>query len=230
MKKLILLFISLLAVGAAFQSCDNTKTYAEMLEEERDGVNDFINKLLEVEKVPTLYRLGKFMNSYQGKYLLCDCSGLIKGILWGYPKHGKYGSNGVPDVNAHSLMFQWCNGVSSDMSSSKIQKGELLWLDGHCGVYLGNGNVVESSPKWENGIQITKLSQRKWLRHGKLLFIDYSANSNVSNSTRIDINKVVDDVINGKYGNGHENRRKQIEKLGLNYEEVRKLVNQKLKG
>ena len=41
MKKLILLFISLLAVGAAFQSCDNTKTYAEMLEEERDGVNDF---------------------------------------------------------------------------------------------------------------------------------------------------------------------------------------------
>lgn len=27
-----------------FQSCDNTKTYAEMLEEERDGVNDFINK------------------------------------------------------------------------------------------------------------------------------------------------------------------------------------------
>ena len=44
MKKLILLFISLLAVGAAFQSCDNTKTYDEMLEEERDGVNDFINK------------------------------------------------------------------------------------------------------------------------------------------------------------------------------------------
>lgn len=42
MKKLILLFISLVTVGAIFQSCDNTKTYAEMLEEERDGVNDFI--------------------------------------------------------------------------------------------------------------------------------------------------------------------------------------------
>lgn len=194
------------------------------------NVNDFVKKLLEVEKIPTLYRLGKFMNSYQGKYLLCDCSGLIKGILWGYPKNGKYASNDVPDVNAHSLMFQLCNGISSDMSQSKIQKGELLWLDGHCGVYLGNGNVVECSPKWENGIQITKLSQRKWIRHGKLLFIDYGSNSNVSNSTRIDINKVVDDVINGKYGNGNENRRKQIEKLGLNYEEVRKLVNQKLKG
>ena len=27
-----------------FQACDDTKTYAEMLEEERDGVNDFIKK------------------------------------------------------------------------------------------------------------------------------------------------------------------------------------------
>ena len=44
MKKLILLFISLLAVGAAFQSCDNTKSFSEMLEEERDCVNDFIIK------------------------------------------------------------------------------------------------------------------------------------------------------------------------------------------
>ena len=44
MKKLILLFISLLALGAFFQACDDTKTYAEMLEEERDGVNDFIKK------------------------------------------------------------------------------------------------------------------------------------------------------------------------------------------
>lgn len=44
MKKLIVLFISLVAVGAIFHSCDNSKTYAEMLEEERDGVEDFINK------------------------------------------------------------------------------------------------------------------------------------------------------------------------------------------
>lgn len=194
------------------------------------NVNDFINKLLEVEKMPTLYKLGKFMNTYQGKYLLCDCSGLVKGILWGYPNNGKYASNGVPDVNAHSLIFQWCNSVSNDMKESNITKGELLWMDGHCGIYIGNSKVVESTPRWENGIQITKLSQRKWLRHGKLLFIDYVGNSDVSNSSRVDINKVVDDVIKGKYGNGHENRRKQIEKIGLNYDEVRKLVNQKLKG
>lgn len=44
MKKLIVLFISLVAAGAIFHSCDDSKTYAEMLEEERDGVEDFINK------------------------------------------------------------------------------------------------------------------------------------------------------------------------------------------
>ena len=33
MKKLTLFFLSLLVCGLAFQACDNTKTYAEMLEE-----------------------------------------------------------------------------------------------------------------------------------------------------------------------------------------------------
>ena len=44
MKKLVSLFIALLAIGGIFQSCDNSKTYAEMLEEERDAVNAFIKK------------------------------------------------------------------------------------------------------------------------------------------------------------------------------------------
>lgn len=35
MKKLTLFFLSLLACGLAFQACDNTKTYAEMLRRKR---------------------------------------------------------------------------------------------------------------------------------------------------------------------------------------------------
>lgn len=42
MKKLLLFFFSLLAFGYIFQACDNTKTYAEMLDEEKDAVNAFI--------------------------------------------------------------------------------------------------------------------------------------------------------------------------------------------
>ena len=42
MKKLVLLFLSLLAFSFAFQACDDSKTYAEMLEEEDDAIAAFI--------------------------------------------------------------------------------------------------------------------------------------------------------------------------------------------
>lgn len=42
MKKLTLFFLALLAVCVAFQACDNTKTYAEMLDEEKDAIRAFI--------------------------------------------------------------------------------------------------------------------------------------------------------------------------------------------
>ena len=44
MKKLTLFFLSLLAFGLSFQACDDGKTYAEMLDEEKDVINDFIKK------------------------------------------------------------------------------------------------------------------------------------------------------------------------------------------
>ncbi|MDR0939982.1 MAG: DUF4827 domain-containing protein [Mediterranea sp.] len=43
MKKLLFLFLSLLVAGSLFQACDNQKTYAEMLEDEKDAVNKFIS-------------------------------------------------------------------------------------------------------------------------------------------------------------------------------------------
>ena len=37
MKKLVFLFLSLLTAGSLFQACDDSKTYAEMLEDEKNG-------------------------------------------------------------------------------------------------------------------------------------------------------------------------------------------------
>lgn len=42
MKKLTLFFLSLLALSLAFQACDNTKTYAEMLDEEKEAIRNYI--------------------------------------------------------------------------------------------------------------------------------------------------------------------------------------------
>lgn len=141
------------------------------------NVDVFIAKILEYEKMPTIYKLGKFMNSYRkgkkGTFLECDCSGLIKGTLWGYPYNGKYG-HFYPDVNANTIMNTYCYKQSSDFS--KISKGEFVWMNGHIGVYIGNGKVCECSPKWENGIQITNLNARNWKKHGYSRWLDYSSN------------------------------------------------------
>lgn len=191
------------------------------------NVNDFIAKILTYEKLPTIYKLGKFMNSYRkgknGNYLECDCSGLIKGTLWGYPYNGKYG-NSYPDVNANSIMSNYCYNQSSDFS--KISKGEFVWMNGHIGVYIGNGKVCECSPKWENGIQITNLNARNWKKHGFSKWLDYNSNSNTNTNKTWDIEAIARDVLNGKYGNGHETRKKMIGCDDLTYQKIRKRVNE----
>lgn len=195
-------------------------------------VNEFCDNALAVEKIPTLYKLGTFMNKKSGKYLLCDCSGLIKGILWGFPKSGKYASNYVPDVNADTMISKYCSLTTNDFS--KLEKGMVVWMKGHIGIYCGDGIVVESSPKWENGIQRTyargcpvtnkyKLNTRTWQKCGKLKWIDYT-----SSKTTKSIEEVARDVINGKYGNGKE-RIDRLTKEGYNYSEVQKVVNNLLK-
>lgn len=113
-----------------------------------------------------------------------DCVCLIKSVLWGWngdktKSYGgaKYNSKGVPDVNADG-MIKLCSNVTTDFS--KIEVGEAVWTNGHIGVYIGDGLVVECTPAWKNKVQITACNNpksgyntRKWKKHGKLPYIDY---------------------------------------------------------
>lgn len=115
-----------------------------------------------------------------------DCVCLIKSVLWGWngqtdKSYGGavYCSNGVPDLNADGL-FDRCFDVSDDFTS--IEPGEMLHMDGHCGVYIGDGLAVECTPKWSDGVQVTNVlnvcrnpnyNGRTWKRHGKLPWISY---------------------------------------------------------
>ena len=118
-------------------------------------------------------------------YFMFDCIGLIKGILWGWKGSNAiyggagYAVNGVPDVNTEGMLSK-CKSVSTDFS--KIEVGEYLWMNGHCGVYIGNGLAVECTPKWDNKVQITAVGNigkksgyntRTWTKHGKLPYITY---------------------------------------------------------
>lgn len=120
----------------------------------------------------------KMINNANSNTFGFDCVCLIKGILWGWNGNvnktyggAKYKANGVPDVGANGIL-KYCTNVSTDFKN--IIPGEIVWMDGHVGIYIGNSEVVECTPAWKNNVQITKLSKRKWLKHGKLKFIDYT--------------------------------------------------------
>ena len=116
-----------------------------------------------------------------------DCVCLLKGILWGWNGNvndtyggAKYGSHGVPDTNADSMFNQYCYNRSSDFSN--IQVGEFVWMKGHIGVYVGDNLVVECTPIWKDGCQLTGLGNRggvsgyptrTWTMHGKSRFLEY---------------------------------------------------------
>ena len=113
-----------------------------------------------------------------------DCVCLIKGVLWGWcgdtsKNYGGayYCSNGVPDLGTERMISVCCE-VSTDFSD--IEVGELLWMKGHVGLYIGSGLAVECTPSWQNKVQITACNRsvkgykrRNWTKHGKLPYVDY---------------------------------------------------------
>lgn len=175
--------------------------------------NDFIKKAKLAESLSTLYVMGGFgapagyrnnRERYSTNYdynkkrkdqiyaapdncFFFDCIGLIKGILWGFTgdpnkQYGGavYSSNGVPDTN-ESGMIAKCSNVSNNFND--ILPGEMLYMKGHAGIYIGNGLAIESSPAWQNKVQITavlnigikaRYNGRKWEKHGRLPWVKYT--------------------------------------------------------
>ena len=115
-----------------------------------------------------------------------DCCGLPKGILFGWDASpdlvygaAVYESNGVPDFGTN--VINDCIGVSTDFSN--VVPGELLWIDGHVGIYIGDGYAIECTTAWTDRVQKTVVTNikkaasgehgRKWTKHGKLPWVEY---------------------------------------------------------
>lgn len=164
---------------------------------------EFIERLVMLTELPTLYVKGgigrpltdenkkkaieqysynkgrekKIMSASSATFGF-DCIGSVKSVLWGFdgditkPLGGAvYESNGYKDVTEKGFLDTYCVSVSGNMNN--ITPGEFLWMRGHCGVYLGNGEVFEATPYYKDGAQITKLTLRKWLNHGLIEGIAY---------------------------------------------------------
>ena len=108
--------------------------------------------------------------------IACDCTGLVKWCLWtggNISKPPKY--DGKTD-NSASGWYSVAK-VRGMISTMPERIGLILSYPGHCGVYIGDGNVIEcTKSQFKNGVVQTKLSDRKWEKWSQCPYIEYLPN------------------------------------------------------
>lgn len=101
-----------------------------------------------------------------------DCVGLIKGYGWYNPDSGeiKVGTNGMADVTANG-MFDAAT-VKGTIDTIPETPGLAVWQDGHIGIYIGNGEVIEAMGT-EQGVVKTTLPSG-WTHWLEIPYISYA--------------------------------------------------------
>ena len=119
--------------------------------------------------------VGKYADFIRNNWLnrrTADCVGLIKGYGWldANSLEIKYGTNGMPDYGANQ-MYQSAT-ESGTMDTMPDIVGLAVWKQGHIGVYIGNGYVIEAMGT-KYGVVKTELTKRSWSGWCKIPYIDY---------------------------------------------------------
>ena len=99
-----------------------------------------------------------------------DCSGLIKGYLWSKQQDIDSVYEVIQDINSKDLM-EACNILGNIETIPEIP-GVLVFFEGHVGVYIGEGRVIEARGH-VFGVVETNLKERPWKKWGKLKWITY---------------------------------------------------------
>ena len=101
-----------------------------------------------------------------------DCVGLIKGYGWldAETEEIVYNTNGMPDISANEMYHSAT--VSGTIDTIPETPGLAVWHDGHIGVYIGNGEVVEAMGT-RYGVVKTKLEGARWTHWLKIPYISY---------------------------------------------------------
>lgn len=102
-----------------------------------------------------------------------DCVGLIKGYSWLSPETMTidYGTHGMPDIGANQMYYTARE--SGPISTMPDIPGLAVWHEGHIGVYIGGGQVIEAMGT-KNGVVKTELAKRNWTHWLKIPYINYN--------------------------------------------------------
>ena len=100
-----------------------------------------------------------------------DCSGLVKRWLMGGLEHYHY--EPALDWNTRR-MFEWAS-ESGSLDTLPEEPGVLLNMEGHVGVYLGGGQVIEATSSFrpDGGVQRTTIDMQKWTEWYRHCLIRY---------------------------------------------------------
>ena len=124
----------------------------------------------------------KYLKSLVGKnYYAYDCAGLIKSYFM-----SDYGNKKVNyivsyDKDAYGITVGTAS-EKGDISTLPEEEGVLLYMKGHCGVYIGDGKVIECTSNQKiSGIKygkvcISNLSARPWKTWTKSKWLSYVKN------------------------------------------------------
>lgn len=119
--------------------------------------------------------------AYPGKYTwdyasevtkVHDCCGLIKGYLWcDSPEDNTPAYCEQQDISANMMRDI---SVCDEIGTIPEIPGVLVFYNGHVGVYIGSGEVIEARGH-KYGVVKTKLKDRPWKWWGYCPFISYGA-------------------------------------------------------
>lgn len=99
-----------------------------------------------------------------------DCVGLIKGYLWSTSTSATPVYQKAQDVSANG-MYEKCVKKGSISTMPKVA-GVLVFKDGHVGVYIGGGKVIEAKGH-AYGVIESNLSGSYWTHWGYCPWISY---------------------------------------------------------
>jgi len=119
----------------------------------------------------TVGRMRTLLNRINGTCRGFDCSGLLKCYIMGGIESFRYDPE--YDLNCAS-MFK-ASSQKGEIGNMPDTPGICLYMEGHTGVYAGDGKVIESTPNvlFGDGVVETKLTDRPWTHWFQLSWIKY---------------------------------------------------------